>query len=73
MRFARGNYIVVWFVLLEHKPHCLYEIRRVTPVAFSVEVAEEEFILQAEFDSRGGASNFSCDEGLAASWRFVVE
>ena len=46
MRFARRDDIIVRLVLLKHQPHGLDEISGMSPIAFGVEVAEIEFVLQ---------------------------
>jgi hypothetical protein len=45
----------------------------VAPVAFGVEVAEVELLLQAVPDARRGAGDLARHEGLAAHGRLVVE
>jgi len=71
--FAGGDDEVLGFFLLEHEVHGFDVITCEAPVAFGVEVAHEEFVLQAELDAGGGAGDFAGDEGFAAARGFVVK
>lgn len=68
-----GHHIVVGLVLLQHAPHGLDIISRKSPVPLCVEVAKEQFVLQAQFDAPNGPGDFSCDKCFTPSWRLVVE
>jgi hypothetical protein len=49
--------IVVGLVLLQHEPHSFGEVARVVSIAFDVEVAQQQLLLQAVLDRR----NRPCD------------
>ena len=53
VRLAGRDHEVVGLVLLQHHPHRLDVVLRVSPVALGVEVAEQQLVLEAELD-RGG-------------------
>ena len=73
MRFVGGQNEIIGLVGLQHTPHALDVFRGVTPVALGVQVAEIQFLLQAEFDRGHGTGNFAGDEGFATARTFVVE
>src|SRR5215475_8322275 len=73
MRLARRDDVIVWLVLLQHQPHGLCVILRVSPIAPGVEVAEVKLILQTELDRRGGARDLSRYESLSAAFALMVE
>jgi hypothetical protein len=50
-------HIVVGLVLLQHEPHSFGEVARVVSIAFDVEVAQQQLLLQAVLDRR----NRPCD------------
>ncbi len=66
--FPSANYIIFRLILLEHEPHGLHIIPGISPVAFCIEVAQEELILQAKFDSCQGSRDLPGDECLATTW-----
>src|SRR5665213_1231455 len=63
---ASGYDEVLRLLLLEHEPLHLDVVAGVAPVAFRVEVAEEELSLQTHLDAGETASDLAGDEGLAA-------
>ena len=71
--YACGNDEVVRFRLLEDKPHALHVVLGISPVAQRAEIAEIEFLLLTLSDAGGSQSNFTSDEGLAATFRLMVE
>jgi len=71
--FAGGDDVVVGDVLLQHPPHRAHVILGVAPVAFRVEVAQIQGLLQAQVDVGDGAGDLAGDEGFATNRRFVVE
>ncbi len=71
--FASGHHVVVWRVPLEHTPHRLDVVARESPIPPSVEVAQEQLVLQAQLDAGGRAGDLAGDEGLAAAGTLVVE
>src|SRR5207244_9515948 len=73
MRLAGGDDIVLRLVLLEHQPHRLNVIPRVTPVAPGLEVAQTQFLLHPKLDARDRIGNLARDELPAAAWAFMVE
>ena len=42
MRFIGSDNLVVWLILLQHKPHCFDIVAGKTPVTLGVEVAQVE-------------------------------
>src|ERR1051326_350247 len=73
MRLAGGENKIVAGILLQHLPHSVDVFRGVTPIAFCVEVAEKQFLLQSVLDGGDGPGNFAGNKGLAAPRTFVVE
>src|SRR5262249_9679005 len=73
MRFAGGDDEVLRLLLLQHQPHRLHVVRRVTPIPLGVEIAEVELVLQAELDSRRSASDFTRNKCFASPRRLVIE
>ena len=73
VRLVRGEHVVVGLILLEHAPHAFHVFLRVAPVAFRIEIAKIEFLLQAGFDARGSDGDLARDERLAAAGGLVVE
>src|SRR6185295_831448 len=73
MVLAGGDDEVVGGLLLEHEPHGADVVAGVAPVAFGVDVAEAELLLEAELDGRDGVGDLAGDELLAAAGAFVVE
>src|SRR5438309_4683263 len=71
--FIRGEDEIVALGLLQHSPHSLDEFRGITPIPFCVEIAEEQFLLQAEFNRGDSPRDFAGYERLAAPRAFVVE
>ena len=55
--FSGCKQIVVGLVLLQHEPHSFGEVARVVSIAFDVEVAQQQLLLQAVLDRR----NRPCD------------
>ena len=68
-----GDDVVVGPLLLEHQPHRLDVIAGESPVAFRLEIAEEELVLEAELDPGGRPGDLPGHEGLSAAGGFVVE
>src|ERR1017187_5187007 len=73
MRFAGCDDVVVRFFLLQHEPHGFDIFRRVTPVAFCVEVPQIQLLLQTGFNASGSARDLARNERFAAARRFVIE
>ena len=73
MRFAGGDDVVVGLLLLEHEPHRADVVAGEAPIALGVEVAHDEFLLQAFLDARGSQGDLAGHERLAAPRAFVVE
>ena len=73
VRLASRDHIVVGLVLLQHQPHGFDVVLGIAPVALGVEVAEGEFLLEAELDrccARGSPCGSRTPVPAAA---FVVE
>ncbi len=73
MGFAGGYDVIVRGFGLQHHPHGFDIIAGIAPIAFGVEVAEEELLLQPQLDAAERAGNLAGDEGFAAALRFVIE
>ena len=71
--FSSRNHVIVRLILLQHPPHGFDVISGKTPVSLRIEVAKEQFVLQAEFDTAHSPGDFSCNKCLTPPWRFVVE
>ena len=71
--FVCGDNIIIRSVLLEHQPHCLDIIFRMSPVALGIQIAEFDIFLQAELDSCDSSGNFSCDKFQSSAFGFVIE
>src|SRR5690606_28482543 len=68
-----GDYKILRLVLLKHQPHSFDEVACKAPVAFCFQIAQEELVLQADTNSRCGASNLARNEGFTAPRRLVIE
>ncbi len=73
MGFTGGDDVVVSLRLLQHPPHGIHIITRISPVAARLEVAHQELVQQPEFDGRDSERHLSGDEFDASSRRFVIE
>src|SRR6478672_10961705 len=73
VRFAGSQHEVVAFAELHNSPHPFDVLRRVSPIAFCVQVAEEQFRLHALLNGSDCARNFAADESFAAPRAFMVE
>src|SRR5688500_20170050 len=70
---ASGNYVIVSLVLLQHLPHRLDVLSRVTPIPLGVEISKVEFLLLACFDSSHRARDLAGNESLPTTGAFVIE
>ncbi|MPM68532.1 hypothetical protein SDC9_115465 [bioreactor metagenome] len=70
---AGRNYKVLRSVVLKHQPHAFDVVFCITPVAFAVQIAKVQFLLQTARDPGGGKRNLSRYEGLSAPFRFMIE
>src|SRR5215208_7062756 len=73
VRFAGSQHEIVAFAELHNSPHPLDVLRRISPIAFCVEIAEEQFLLDALLDGSDCSGNFAADESFAAARAFMVE
>src|SRR4029077_2558621 len=73
MRFAGSEHEVIAFAELHNSPHSFDVLRRVSPIAFCVQVAEEQFLLHALLNGSDCARNFAADKSFAAARAFMVE
>ena len=73
MGLAGGHHVVVGLVLLEHQPHGADVVAGESPVALGVEVAHDQFLLQALLDASGPQRDLAGHERLAAARAFVIE
>src|SRR5215813_11409451 len=73
VRFAGSQHEVVAFAELDNSPHPFDVLRRVSPIAFCVQVAEEQFLLHALLNGSDCARNFATDKSFAAPRAFMVK
>src|ERR1700693_5201400 len=73
MAFSGGDYIIVRLRLVQQSPHGLYILPGMAPITLGLEVAQAEFLAQAEFDTSQLRGNFSSHKLNAAAWRLVIE
>src|SRR5437588_11189758 len=73
VRFSGRHNVIIRLRLLQHEPHRLYVVARVTAATSRFEVAHVESMLQAEFDSGGRARDLSADKRFATPGCLVVE
>src|SRR4029077_10916221 len=73
VRFAGGQHEVVAFAELHNSPHPFDVLRCISPIAFCVQVAEEQFLLHALLNGGDSARNFAADESFATTRAFMVE
>jgi hypothetical protein len=71
--FAGSQHEVVSFAKLQKFTNAFDVIRRISPVAFCVQVAEEQLLLQTMLDRSNRPRDFACDERFAASRAFMVK
>src|SRR5262249_24739901 len=73
VRLAGSQHEVVAFTDLHNSPHPFDIFRRVSPIAFCVEVAEKQFLLHPVLDGSDATRNFASDESLASPWALMVK
>src|SRR3982751_6243933 len=73
VRFAGSQHEVVALAELHNSPHPFHVLRCVAPIAFCVQVAEEQFVLHALFNRSDCARNFAADESFTTARAFMVE
>src|SRR5438552_17064201 len=54
VRFTSSQHEIVPFSKLKNSPHAFDVLRCISPIAFRVQVTEEQFLLQSAFDRGGG-------------------
>lgn len=70
---THGDDEVFGLVLLEHKPHSLYIILGMTPVALGIKIADFHLFKLTKADLGNRAGNLASDEVFSAKRGFVVE
>ncbi len=70
---AAGDDVVVRRFLLQHHPHGAHIVACVSPVAFRVQIAELQFLGEAELDARHPVGDPAGDELDAAQRTLVIE
>src|SRR5262245_36090232 len=73
MRFAGSQHEVVPFAELHKSPHAFDVLRRVSPIAFRIQITEEQLLLHALLDGSDGTRNFATDKSFTASRAFMIE
>jgi len=71
--FPRGNDKIFGKVLLEHEPLHFYVVFGVAPVAFGIQIAKKEALLEIEVDAGQCPGDLAGDKGFAAQGRLMVE
>src|SRR6185503_19354261 len=70
---ARGDYIIIGLIALEHQPHRLNIIGCPTPVSLDVDVAEMKGLAAPGRDAPRGGDDLPRDVALGTQWGLVVE
>ena len=73
MRLVGRDHVVVGLLVLQHPPHRLDVVRRISPVAPGIEVAHRQARLKPELDASHAVGNLPGDELETAPRRLVVE
>src|SRR4030095_4746703 len=73
VRFAGSQHEVVAFAELDNSPHPFDVLRRISPIAFCVQVAEEQFLLHALLNGSDCSRNFAAEKRFAAPRAFMVK
>src|SRR3990167_8629227 len=73
MLYPCRNDEIVCFFLLQHAPHRLDIIPRVSPVAFRIQIPQAQFFIEPELDSGDAMADLACDEFQAAARRLMVK
>src|SRR6478672_7260291 len=73
VRFAGSKHEVVAFAKLHNSPHPLDVFRRVSPIPFCVQIAEEQFLLHALLNGSDCPRDFAADKSFGAPRAFMVK
>src|SRR5207244_9284880 len=73
MAFAGSQDEVISFSKLQNSPHAFDILRRVAPVAFCVQVAEEQLLLQTMLNRSNRTRDFASHKSFPAARAFVIE
>src|SRR5262249_29262441 len=73
MSFIRGEDEVIALIVLEDAPHAFDILRRVTPIALRVEIAQEKFVLKPMLNRRDRTTDFASDKRFTAPRTLVVK
>src|SRR5215470_5738735 len=71
MRRTGGNHVILRRILLEHEPHGLNVVSCKAPIAFRIQVAQYQLILQALLDSRYTLGYLACHKFAASAGRIM--
>ena len=61
----RGDYVIIRLILLKHEPLHFHIVARMAPVAFRIQIAEEQTVLEADLDARQTSGDFTRNKGFA--------
>jgi hypothetical protein len=73
VRLARANHVVTRLILLQHEPHGSHVVSCESPITLGLEIAESQFLVEAELDPCRGLCDLSGYEVVTSSRRFVIE
>ena len=70
---SSGNNIILGFILLEHTPHSINIILRMSPISLRIEVSEIELLLKSKTDLGYRHSDLTSHECLTTNRRLMVK
>ena len=73
MGLAGRDQVVIRVILLEHQPHGMDIVGRVTPVTPCFQVAQAQFVLHPQLDTRHRVGDLTRDEFQATARTLMVE
>lgn len=73
VRLARSQHKVLRRRLLQHTPHALHVVLRVTPISPRINVTQVQTMLLSKADLRRRTGNFARDKRPSTAWALVVE
>src|SRR5215472_14382124 len=73
MFLAGGQHIVIRLILLQHHPHAFHVVAGMAPIAFGIQVAKINPVLQTKLDGGNCAGDLASHEGFAAGRTLVIE
>src|SRR5262245_12769582 len=68
-----GDDIILWFILLQHRPHGFHIITGESPIAACFQIAKLDCLGEAELDACDSIGDLAADEFQAATRGFMVK